>query len=208
MKLWKQAFLSGHLDPPVQLTVVTEGRTMHREIRDRIEDVLTGSQALARPAQFAEGSSSDAVGEHLAQCDECRTEVQGMQEQKALLRELRAPDDFAADLRPGFYARVMERIEAEGPISIWNLFIESAFGRRIALASLALALLIGVYVVTSERSADDSTIALQSSQVTTEQTIVAGEDAPAREITQVDQSQSDQSSEDAVLANLVTYREQ
>jgi hypothetical protein len=167
---------------------------MHREIRDHIEDVLRGSQPDAR--------------EHLAQCDECRTELQGMQEQTALIRELRAPEDFAADLRPGFYARVMERIEAEGPISIWNLFIESAFGRRIAVASLALALLIGVYVVTSERSAEDATLAVQSQPLLMEQTIVAGEDAPAREITRVDQSQTDESSQDAVLANLVTYREQ
>jgi len=169
---------------------------MHREIRDHIEDVLRGGDTLKH------------AREHLAQCDECRTEVQDMQEQTELIRELRAPEDFAADLRPGFYARVMERIEAEGPISIWNLFIESAFGRRIAVASLALALLIGVYVVTSERSAEDATIALQSPQVSTEQTIVAGEDAPAREITRVDQSQTDESSQDAVLANLVTYREQ
>jgi hypothetical protein len=169
---------------------------MHREIRDHIEDVLRGRGAL-QPAR-----------EHLAQCDECRTEMQGMQEQTELIRELRAPEDFAADLRPGFYARVMERIEAEGPISIWNLFIESAFGRRIAVASLALALLIGVYVVTSERSAEDATLALQSPQMSTEQIIVAGEDAPAREITRVDESQTDESSQDAVLANLVTYREQ
>jgi hypothetical protein len=169
---------------------------MHREIRDHIEDVLRGGDSL-----------KDAP-EHLAQCDECRSEVRGMREQTALIRELRAPADFAADLRPGFYARVMERIEAEGPISIWNLFIESAFGRRIAVASLALALAIGVYLVTSERSAEDATIALESQQVAAEQTIVAGEDAPAREITQVDQSQTDQSSQDAVLANLVTYREQ
>ena len=174
---------------------------MHREIRHHIEDVLTGLQAGSRD------TLKDAR-EHLAQCDECRTEVQGMQEQTALIRELRVPDDFAADLRPGFYARVMERIEAEGPISIWNLFIESAFGRRIAVASLALALLIGVYVVTAERSVEDSTIALESQQATIEQTMVAGEDAPAREITRVDQSQTDESSQDAVLANLVTYREQ
>src|SRR4029077_8850571 len=147
---------------------------MHREIRDHIEDVLRGGNTL----KYAR--------EHLAQCGECRTEVQDMQEQTALIRELRAPEDFAADLRPGFYARVMERIEAEGPISIWNLFIESAFGRRIAVASLALALLIGVYVVTSERSAEDATLALQSQPVTIEQTIVAGEDAPAREIIRVD----------------------
>src|SRR5579862_7719508 len=125
---------------------------MHREIRDHIEDVLAGSNS---------GSGTD----HLSQCEECRTEVRGMQDQTTLIRELRAPEGFVAELRPGFYARVMERIEAEGPISIWNLFIESAFGRRIAVASLALALLIGVYVVTSERSADDSTIALESQQV-------------------------------------------
>lgn len=169
---------------------------MHREIRDHIEDVLRG------------GNTRKDAQEHLAQCDECRSEVREMQEQTALIRELQAPEDFAADFRPGFYARVMERIEAQGPISIWNLFIESAFGRRIAGASLALALLIGVYVVTSERSAEDPTIALESQQVGTEQAMVAGEDAPAREISRVDQSQTDQSSEDAVLANLVTYREQ
>lgn len=169
---------------------------MHREIRDHIEDVLRGGDTL-----------KDAR-EHLARCEECRSELRGMQEQTALIRELQAPEDFAADLRPGFYARVMERIEAEGPISIWNLFTESAFGRRIAVASLALALLTGVYVVTAERSAEDPMMALGPQQMTAEQTIVAGEDAPAREITQVDQSQTDQSSQDAVLANLVTYREQ
>ena len=167
---------------------------MHREIRDHIENVLAGSQ----PERRSIWPSATSAG---ARCRACRN-------RRALIRELRAPEDFAAELRPGFYARVMERIEAEGPISIWNLFIESAFGRRIAVASLALALLIGVYVVTSERSAEDATIALQSQQVSAEQTIVAGEDAPAREITRVDQSQTDQSSEDAVLANLVTYREQ
>lgn len=167
---------------------------MHREIQDHIEDVLAGGESLK------------GAREHLAQCEECRTDVSGMQEHTALLRELRTPADFAGDLRPGFYARVMERIEAEGPISIWNLFIESAFGRRIAVASLALALLIGVYVITAERSAGDA-IALESQQAASEQTIVAGEDAPAREITQMDQ-QTDQSPEDAVLANLVTYREQ
>lgn len=177
---------------------------MHREIRDHIEDVLAGPPPGSRPS----GDPRQDTRDHLAQCDECRTEVQGMQGQTALIRGLQAPADFAADLRPGFYARVMERIEAEGPISIWNLFIESAFGRRIAVASLALALLVGVYVVTSERSAEESMIALGSQQLTAEQTIVAGEDAPAREIMQVDQSQTDQSSQDAVLANLVTYREQ
>ena len=162
---------------------------MHREIRDHIENVLAGSEP-----------------EHLAGCDECRSEVQGMQEHTALLRELRAPESFVAEPRAGFYARVMERIEAEGPISIWNLFIESAFGRRIAVASMALAILLGVYLVTSERSAQDPLIAGQQAQQ--QPLVVVGEDGPARVITQMDQSPAGQSSEDAVLADLVTYREQ
>ena len=163
---------------------------MHREIRDHIENVLAGSEP-----------------EHLAGCEECCSEVQGMQEHTALLRELRAPENFVAEPRAGFYARVMERIEAEGPISIWNLFIESAFGRRIAVASMALAILLGVYLVTSERSADDPMIAGQEA-LQQQQLVVVGEDGPARVITQVDQSSAGQSSEDAVLADLVTYREQ
>jgi predicted anti-sigma-YlaC factor YlaD len=78
---------------------------MHREIRDHIEDVLAGPQPVSRPS----GGTLKDTREHLAQCDECRSEVRGMQQQTALIRELRAPEDFAADLRPGFYARVMER---------------------------------------------------------------------------------------------------
>ncbi|MDP8988969.1 MAG: hypothetical protein M3N41_02660 [Acidobacteriota bacterium] len=162
---------------------------MHREIRDHIENVLAGSEP-----------------EHLAGCEECRSEVQGMQEHTALIRELRAPEGFVAEPRAGFYARVMERIEAEGPISIWNLFIESAFGRRIAVASMALAILVGVYLVTSERSAEDPMIAGQQAQQ--QPLVVVGEDGPARILTQMDQSPAGQSSEDAVLADLVTYREQ
>ena len=169
---------------------------MHREIRDHIENVLVGSEP-----------------EHLAECEECRSEVRGMQEHTALIRELRAPEGFVAEPRAGFYARVMERIEAEGPISIWNLFIESAFGRRIAVASMALALLVGVYLVTSERSADDPMIAGQESQQTVagqweQHLVVVGEDGPARVITQMDQSSDGQSSQDAVLGDLVSYQEQ
>src|SRR6185369_9730136 len=161
---------------------------MHREIRDHIENVLAGSQP-----------------EHLAGCEECRSEVQGMQEHTALIRELRAPEGFLAEPRAGFYARVMERIEAEGPISIWNLFIESAFGRRIAVASMALAILLGVYLVTSERSAQDPMIAGQEAQ---QPLVVVGEDGPARVITLMDQSSVGQSSQDAVLGDLVSYQEQ
>ena len=165
---------------------------MHREIRNHIEEALDPQRVPQSPAS-----------RHLDGCRECKEEIDGMREQAALLRELRAP----ADLEPGagFYARVLQRIEAEGPVSIWNLFIESAFGRRIALASLALALLLGVYVISSERTAQDPVVASQQTAPLT----VIGEDAPGRVISQVDQSvDSDPTSTDAVLANLVTYNDQ
>jgi len=161
---------------------------MHRLVRDHIEDIVAGVE-------------SASVAEHLKACEACRSDVTAMRAQSAALRDLRAPDD--AEPRPGFYARVMERIEAQGPASIWNLFIESAFGRRIAVASLALALLLGVYVISSERAADQPIVAGQQAQPA----VVLGEDAPGLVIGQMDASM-DKSSNDDVLVNLVTYQEQ
>jgi anti-sigma factor RsiW len=159
---------------------------MHRFVRDHIEDIVAGVE-------------SASVAEHLKACAECRSDVTAMRAHSAALRELRAPND--AEPRPGFYARVMERIEAQGPASIWNLFIESAFGRRIAVASLALALLLGVYVISSERAVDQPIVAGQQAQPA----VVVGEDAPGRVITQMS---GNQPSNDDVLVNLVTYQEQ
>src|SRR6266852_1434350 len=134
---------------------------MHRFVRDHIEDIVAGVE-------------SASVTAHLKACAEGQSDVTAMRAQSAALRELRAAND--AEPRPGFYARVMERIEAQGPASIWSLFIESAFGRRIAVASLALALLLGVYVISSERSAEDPMIAAQEAQqAVPNQMVVVGE---------------------------------
>lgn len=178
---------------------------MHREIRNHIEEILGGAE-------------SAAGREHLAECPDCRAQVQKMQEHVSLLRELRAPEGVALEPRAGFYARVMERIESEGPISIWNLFIESAFGRRIAVASMALALLLGIYLVTAERAEDEPVIAVGQEQVVTPDVplpaslVVAGEDAPGRVIMQMGQKMTEpadsQSTDDAILVNLVTYEDQ
>lgn len=177
---------------------------MHREIRNHIEDVLTGADSAAGQ-------------QHLAECEDCRAKLRGMREHASLLRELRPPEGVEMEPRAGFYARVMERIEAEGPLSIWNLFIESAFGRRIAVASMALALLLGIYLVSAERSMEEPITASEQAQPADTLAVsgdvsagdlVAGEDASGRVITLMGQSADDQSGDDAVLANLVTYQEQ
>lgn len=132
---------------------------MHRRMRDEVERVLEGK---ADPSP------------------EYRAEIEAMREQAAWIRGLRAPED--AEPKPGFYARVMERIEAQGPASIWSLFFDSQFALRLAVASMTIALGLGAYMVSVERTASKEDRA---------PVILAG--APDR---------------DAVLFNLVTYREQ
>lgn len=165
---------------PLSITAgMDEGRTMHRLIQDHIEQILAGSA----PAM---------VEDHLKACEDCRATVASMREQGGMLRDtLKAPREF--EPRPGFYARVMERIEAEGPVSIWNLFFESPFGRRIAVASLALAVLLGTYLVSSEENRPFNS-ASQHEQ------FLPGEDQPGLVL-----AQDGQPSQDAVLVNLVTY---
>jgi|HubBroStandDraft_5_1064220.scaffolds.fasta_scaffold400920_2 hypothetical protein len=131
-----------------------------RGLRDNVEDILAG-KASAAP--------------------ECREEIADMQEQAAWIRGLRAPAD--CEPKPGFYARVMERIDAQRAISIWILFFESQLGRRLALASMTLAVCLGMYLVSSEQSTPPP--------VARPAAILTG--SPDR---------------DAVLMNLVTYREQ
>lgn len=161
---------------------------MHPVMRDRLEKALAGTP-------------DEVVRKHLSECAECSAEFDFMKEQSEALRLLRAPVEM--EPRAGFYARVMERIEAEG-VSIWELFFESVFGRRIAIASLALALLFGIYLYTAERPED---------------AMVASSDDPADVIPAPDLSTLPQVQSvglggavtpdpDSVLVNLVTYREQ
>jgi hypothetical protein len=152
---------------------------MHRLIQDHLEEVLAESDGLPSPA-----------AEHLANCTECGGEASALRAQAAMLRALRAPSsDETLTPRPGFYARVMERIESQRPIDIWQLFSDSVFGRRIAMASMALALLFSVYLVSSERLAQPVTISV--------------EDHPGMTL-----SQAGLPDKDTVLVDLVTYREQ
>jgi hypothetical protein len=59
-----------------------------------------------------------------------------------LLRTLRCPPDVAP--RPGFYAKVMDRIESQQKSSIWSVFLEPVFSKRLAFASAALIVLMAV----------------------------------------------------------------
>jgi hypothetical protein len=120
------------------------------------------------------------------------------------LRLLQAPVDL--EPRAGFYARVMERIEAEGA-SIWDLFFESSSGRRIAIASLALALLFGVYLISAERSEDPIVASDQAGEVISGPVSDLGI-AVQPQVQSVGLGGVATPDQDSVLVNLVTYREQ
>lgn len=109
---------------------------MHQPIREHLEDYLKGA-SRSIPPEF---------GAHLASCEGCASEVRLMEQQSRALRSLGAPQFEPC---AGFYARVMERIEAQ-QYSMWSVFLERRFGLRLAVASAALALLMGVYLMSSD----------------------------------------------------------
>src|SRR5262245_16693572 len=98
---------------------------MHRLIRERLEQVLAAPAAENRQnaTRVQNAKHLDAAGaEHLETCGECSAEIAAMREHAALLRDLRAPQE-APEPSAGFYARVLERIEAQAP-NVWSLFFD------------------------------------------------------------------------------------
>jgi predicted anti-sigma-YlaC factor YlaD len=150
---------------------------MHRSIEDHLEEILAGS-------------TDGEIEAHLKVCSECRDEVAQMRAHSIDLQSLRSPEQISP--APGFYARVAQRVEQERRSSMWNLFLEPAFGRRIAFASIALAALMGLYLVSSEQSVEMTDVAVQLA-VDEAQPVVAVDRQP---------------DPDQVLVSLASYREE
>jgi len=118
---------------------------MHKPIQDGLEEYLSGK---------ADGGRLEAFHRHLAGCDDCRRELTALESHAQLLRGLRPRTSY--DPAPGFYARVIDRIEAQGADSFWSIFMEPAFGKRLVLASLALLALLGSAIFTAPVPDDPS----------------------------------------------------
>lgn len=157
---------------------------MHGLIREGLEEYLKGGPGSAVPPEFEA---------HLKECEECRDELAVMQEQASLLHRLRAAPDV--EPLPGFYARVMNRIESQQPISIWSVFLDPAFGRRIALASLTVVVLLGSFLALTE------TQTAYAPAGTAPEAVIAGQEHPS------DMGQNRQRDRDTILVDLATYRE-
>lgn len=116
---------------------------MHKQTMEGLEDYLAGRMA-APPAQI--------LAVHLDGCTECRELVSGMRAQAGQLGILKAAGEV--EPVPGFYARVMDRIEAQAAGSLWSIFFEPVFMRRFMYASLALMMVFGVAAATVDKGVD------------------------------------------------------
>jgi hypothetical protein len=112
-----------------------------------------------------------------------------MRAQTLLFSTLRTP----AEVEPaaGFYARVMNRIETQTRPSVWNLFADSLFAKRLLYASAMLLLLFSGFLVSSEQ---EDTYAISRPEA-----ILAGQELP--EPVTMDPGRD----RDVVLVNLATY---
>ncbi len=117
---------------------------MHGSIRDHVEDLLAAKNVAGEHA----GLLPDDLLCHLSSCDDCLCGVETMKEQCELFRSLRPVEEL--EPAPGFYGRVLQRIEDKTTTSIWSVLIYSSFGKRLMYGSLSAALILGTYVITQE----------------------------------------------------------
>ena len=155
---------------------------MHQPIRESLEEYLKAPGDREISQDFAA---------HVASCKTCAEELRLIEEQARLLRVLRPSEE--AEPRPGFYARVIDRIESQADSSIWSIFLRPSFGRRIAIASAALALLMGTYLVSTEPGEHG----LSKSPIV----VTSGQNGSLTAEDSLDQQR------DAVLVNLASYHE-
>ncbi len=160
---------------------------MHEPIRDSLEEYLNGCRERV-PQEFHA---------HLRACESCAGELKLLEMHSGMLRALRHGEEL--EPRAGFYARVMDRIEDQSRSSIWSVFLDPRFGRRLAVAAAALILLLATYLVTTEPGGPDIAPATAVVMTSTPPSDVAiAQDTP---------EQQQQQQRDAILVDLASYHE-
>ena len=154
---------------------------MHEPLKGRIEEYLHGG----------EGPLPD-VEQHLAHCPPCNAEAVEMKKLAELFKVLKTTEEIGPDA--AFYARLMTRIETQAKPSIWNIFGESMFAKRLAYASLTFVVLLGTYFVSS--TTNDQELANSSPEM-----LMSNDPHPTEVGT------DPQKDREAILVNLATFQE-
>jgi anti-sigma factor RsiW len=127
---------------------------MDERIRRRLEDYLSGSLPAGTDLSFDRA---------LEARPEAREELRLFAEQSEAIRvSLRAPEGIGP--APGFYARVMARVEEESRASVWSLFT-GVFGQRLIFATSMLVVLLGVALMGTDSANDPPDVAEAPAQL-------------------------------------------
>lgn len=131
--------------------MLTEKRTKIRTTVvvscDYWEEAMHDSVKLGLEEYLHTGVLTPQMQEHVRNCGSCREEIETMRIHAGLFRTLKAPSEM--DPGGAFYARVMNRIEVEVKPSVWSLFGESQFARRLVYASATFLVLLSSYVISA-----------------------------------------------------------
>lgn len=170
-----------------------EKRIMNELVKNLLEDYLSGTLTGQKKAEFeAHLKANPSEAEELA-----------LYEQSAqLLRDLRPPEEEVLEPNLGFYGRVMQRIESQRRTPFWMVFLEPAFVRRLAFASLMWLALLGGYVVTFDGPVDPAGGQLAGSEHLAEKVLVEPPSPDYRVRMGTDLKRN----RDSMLAVLVTKR--
>jgi hypothetical protein len=155
---------------------------MHQPMEQGLESYLAG-----RP--------DESFLRHVEECVECREAVSMAQLHSEIIQTLRPPAE-SFEPTAGFYARVMDRIDSQREGSIWSVFLEPLFGRRLIYASAVLTLVLGISLFTSPR--EDQSMAEQ---------ILAEQSHPSVTAASYEQDDHMQQDRETVLVQLTTYQE-
>jgi predicted anti-sigma-YlaC factor YlaD len=161
---------------------------MHEPVAERIEEYLQGTRM-------------PDVDEHLLHCESCRSELSQMKLHSQLLRSLRAPQEL--EIPAAFYARLMNRIDSQSRQSVWSVFSESIFAKRLAYASATFLLLLGTYFVSTNESGQPLT-ASAPEVIMANDGHVHGAHVNVEAASAAEQDKN----RDSVFVNLATYHEQ
>ncbi len=153
---------------------------MHEIVREYLEEHLRSKGMSGRLHDFHA---------HLSDCGQCREMVTRMEETSQLFDVLRLRTE--QEPGPGFYARVMNKIDAEKRPSIWSLLLDPVFGKRLVYASLTLVVVLGSYMYSSENAelANAGPEVILSNQGST------------------DVKSASEGDRDVILVNLATYKD-
>jgi anti-sigma factor RsiW len=142
---------------------------MHAVVMESLEEYLSGALAPAVERR---------IEAHLGACKACREDVAGMREVGLLFGSLRCAE--TVEPPPGFYARVVARVDArKAAPSFANFFaLDFAFGRRLAFGSLVTLAVLGSFLIVRESG---SPVGPSPETVMAEEYSAAYDSAPAQD---------------------------